>query len=219
MSDMDFLLWVRGPMFEVAVAIFCFGVVLRLVEILWLGRKADYSVARGSGAEAGMRTVFRRFMPVEGTFKTNAFTIITGYLFHIGLFTSIFLYAPHIEIFHNAFGISWAALPTPLVDLTVVLAIFALLAILIRRISNPLMRFLTTPVDYLVWLVTFLPLVTGYLTYHHMLLPYQQMLAWHIFSVEVLMIVFPFTKLMHTFTLFLARFYSGSTAGRKGVQI
>jgi nitrate reductase gamma subunit len=216
---MDFLLWVRGPMFEIALAIFSFGVALRVVEILWLGRKPDYSVPRASGAEAGLRTVFGRFLPAEGTVKTNAFTIVTGYAFHIGLFTSIFLFAPHIEIFHNVWGVSWAALPTALVDLTVVLAIFALLAILIRRLTNPLLRFLSTPVDYLVWLVTFLPLVTGYLTYHHMLLPYQQMLAWHILSVEALLIVFPFTKLMHTFTLFLARFYSGATAGRKGVQI
>lgn len=219
MSDMDFLLWVRGPAFDIAVTIFCFGVLLRLLEMLWLGRKPDYAEPRASGAEAGLNTVFGRFLPAPGTLKTNAFTIVTGYLFHLGLFTSILFFAPHIELFDKAFGISWPALPTPLVDFTVVLALGALLAILVRRLLHPVLRFLANFGDYLAWLVTFLPLFTGYLAYHHLFLPYQQMLAWHILSVELLLIVFPFTKLMHTFTLFFARWYTGSEAGRKGVQI
>jgi nitrate reductase gamma subunit len=94
-----------------------------------------------------------------------------------------------------------------------------LFAILFRLLTHPVMRQLSSTGDYIVWLVTFLPLLTGYLTYHHLLLPYTQMLAWHIVSVELLLIVFPFTKLMHTFTLFLARFYTGAVAGRKGVEI
>jgi nitrate reductase gamma subunit len=40
----------------------------------------------------------------------------------------------------------------------------------------------------------------------------------HILSVELLMILFPFTKLSHAFTLFLARWYNGAIAGYKGVQ-
>jgi nitrate reductase gamma subunit len=32
------------------------------------------------------------------------------------------------------------------------------------------------------------------------------------------MVVFPFTKLMHTFSLFIARYYNGAIAGYKGVQ-
>jgi nitrate reductase gamma subunit len=219
MSDMDFLLWVRGPGFTIALSIFCFGVLLRLFEILMLGQRHDYAEARASGMEGGMRTVWRRFLPAAGTFKTNSFTIITGYAFHLGLFVSIFLFAPHIEIIHNVIGVSWPALPSPVVDFTVVVALVALLAILFRRLTHPVMRQLSSTGDYIVWLVTFLPLLTGYLTYHHLLLPYTQMLAWHIVSVELLLIVFPFTKLMHTFTLFLARFYTGAVAGRKGVEI
>ncbi len=36
--------------------------------------------------------------------------------------------------------------------------------------------------------------------------------------VELLMIVFPFTKLMHAFTIFLARWYNGAISGFRGVQ-
>jgi hypothetical protein len=31
-------------------------------------------------------------------------------------------------------------------------------------------------------------------------------------------VVFPFTKLIHAFTLFMARYYNGAFAGRRGVE-
>ena len=66
--------------------------------------------------------------------------------------------------------------------------------------------------------MTLLPLLTGYLAFHRMLMPYQTMLGLHILSVELLLIVFPFTKLMHSFTVFFARWYNGAAFGRRGVQ-
>jgi len=44
------------------------------------------------------------------------------------------------------------------------------------------------------------------------------MLALHILSVELLMIAFPFTKLMHAVTFVFARYYNGAIQGRKGAQ-
>jgi hypothetical protein len=35
--------------------------------------------------------------------------------------------------------------------------------------------------------------------------------------VELLLVVLPFTKLIHTFTVFFSRWYNGAIAGRKGV--
>ena len=60
--------------------------------------------------------------------------------------------------------------------------------------------------------------MTGYLAYHRLIHPYQLVLGLHILSVEVLMVAFPFTKLMHAFTFILARWYNGAMAGRRGVQ-
>ena len=62
------------------------------------------------------------------------------------------------------------------------------------------------------------PLLTGWLAVHHLLLPYTLMLAVHILSVELLMVVFPFTKLTHAFTLFLSRWYNGAISGYRGVE-
>lgn len=146
------------------------------------------------------------------------FTFLTGYVFHIGLFVIIFLLAPHISFFKSILGFAWPSISTPIVDFFAVLTMVSLLAVLYRRITHPVLKILSTSQDYFVWLLTFVPVLTGYMAYHHLLVPYNWMLGTHILSVELMLIFFPFTKLTHAFTLFLARWYTGSLAGQKGVK-
>lgn len=220
MTSPEFLLFVRGPGLQIASAIFLFGMALRLLEILLLGRRAELAEKRDSGALAGLRTVFTRFLPADAnTAHRSLLLIVAGYVFHVGLLVAIFFYAPHIQLFAEVFGISWPALASPIVDFLTVLAMVAMLILLWRRVTNPVAKYLSTFEDYLVWLLSFLPLITGYLSFHHLLLPYTWMLGLHILSVEVLLVVFPFTKLTHAFTAFMSRWYTGYKAGEKGVQI
>jgi nitrate reductase gamma subunit len=218
MTETEFLLWVRGPALQIATIVFVLGIVVRILQMVMLGRKANLAEARGSALAGGLRTMVTRSVPDRGTFQRSTFTIVSGYIFHIGLFVTIFLYAPHILLIDEVFGVSWPALPTPVVDATAVVTNIALLAVLIHRIKDPVMRFLSGFSDYLVWLVTFLPLFTGYIAFHRIGLSPPMLIALHILSVELLMVVFPFTKLMHTFSLFIARYYNGAIAGYKGVQ-
>jgi nitrate reductase gamma subunit len=80
------------------------------------------------------------------------------------------------------------------------------------------LRYLTNTEDLLVWFVTIAPLVTGYMAFHRIGMTASTMLGIHILSVELLMVMLPFTKLMHTFTLFMARWYNGAISGYRGVQ-
>ncbi|KAA3628046.1 MAG: hypothetical protein DWQ08_07590 [Proteobacteria bacterium] len=219
MNAAELLIWVRGPGLAIAATVFIVGMLVRLIEILALGRKNTLAKTRSSGVGAGLRTVFSRSAPADrSTMKRSMFTFVSGYTFHIGLFVAIFLLAPHIELFDSVFGVSWPALPTPVVDFFVVLSLIALMAILWHRITHPVLRHLSTGADYTAWAVTFLPLATGYLTYHHLFLPYTWLLAAHIITVEIMFIVFPFTKLTHAITLFMSRWYNGMMAGQKGVR-
>ena len=218
MTETELLMWVRGPALQIATVVFVLGVMVRILEILLLGRKADLAEARGSAVRGGLRTIISRFIPDRGTMQRSTFNVVAGYLFHIGLFITIFLFAPHILLFRDVFNISWPALPTPVIDAVTIVTIITLLAVLLHRISNPVMRFLSRFQDYLVWLVTILPLVTGYIAFHRIGLTPPLLIALHILSVELLMVLFPFTKLMHTFTLFIARYYNGSISGYRGVN-
>jgi len=103
------------------------------------------------------------------------------------------------------------------VDAFAVITIISLLAVLANRLNNKVMRYLTNFEDLLTWFLTLAPLVTGYIAFHRIGFTAPTLLAVHILSVELLMIVFPFTKLMHAFTLFLARWYNGAFSAYKGV--
>jgi len=212
---MDFLLWVKGPAFDIALFIFIAGILIRMLEILLLGRKADLSEARSSEVKGGLRTIANRFVPEPSILKKAPFVIIAGYLWHICWFISFFLFIPHIEVINNFIGISWPGLSNQLVDIAAVTAMLSLLALLVYRFNHPVLKFISTKEDYLVWLVTFLPLLSGYIAFHHMMDPYPLALALHILSVELLLVVFPFTKLMHAITVFMARWYNGVANGRK----
>lgn len=218
MSSMDFLLLVRGPLFDLAVGIFALGLAIRLVEIFLLGRAPNYAEPRQSEVGPGFKTMFSRTLPDPGTFDRAPFDVVVGIIWHVGFLITLLLFIPHMELLAATLGLSWPGLPNPLVDAVTAITILALIASLVHRLTHPVKKFLSTPEDYLVWTVTFLPLLTGYLAYHRMIEPYPLALGLHILSVELFLIVLPFTKLTHIFTTFIARWYNGATFGRKGVE-
>jgi nitrate reductase gamma subunit len=216
MSDMDLLLWARGPGLQIALAICIGGMLLKLFEIFSLGRSKDLSVPRPGNAAAGWKTIVSRSLPKRAMLKPTLPTYLMGYTFHIGFFVSLLFFAPHIQLFRNTVGLGWPALPGPLVDGVSLLAILALLLILAYRLFHPVRRFLSTFDDYASWALSLAPLLSGYLAFHHLLLPYTLMLAVHILSVELLLACMPFTKLIHTLSLFISRWYNGDALGHRG---
>jgi len=219
MNEIDFLLWVKGSAFTIAVAIFIIGMLLKLFEIVSLGRKEDYAKPRGNPIKGGFHEMWRRFLPVDKqTFERSAVTVIAGYMFHIGLFVVVFFFVPHILLVDSLLGLSWPALPTPIIDAFAVITMVALIAALIHRLVHPVKRYLSTIMDYVVWTVTFLPVLTGYMAFHHLLLSNNMLIALHILSVEILLILIPFSKLSHVMTTFMARWYTGTTMGARGVK-
>ncbi|BCB28537.1 hypothetical protein SKTS_34230 [Sulfurimicrobium lacus] len=219
MSDMDLLLWARGPGLQIALAICIFGMLLKLFEIFSLGRKPDLSVARPGNAAAGWITIFSRSLPNRTLLKRTFPTYLMGYTFHIGFFVALLFFAPHIQLFRKTVGLGWPALPSQLVDGVSLLTIVALLLMLAYRLYHPVKRFLSTFDDYASWALTLAPLLSGYLAFHHLLLPYTLMLAVHILSVELLLVFMPFTKLVHTMSLFVSRWYNGDALGHKGARL
>ena len=219
MNEMQLLTWVRGPGLDIAVSVFLLGVIWRLFEIYSLGRKKDLSAPRSVAGASGWHTIFRRSLPPEGMMKKSPVSYIGGYTFHIGLAIVVFLFAPHILLIKSLTGLSWPGLPSQFIDLAAVVTMAAMVLVLVDRINKPVKRFLSTFGDWFTWTLTFLPVLTGWMAVQHLLLPYTTMLALHILSVEVLLVVLPFSKLFHAFTLFGSRWYSGQVNGHKGVAV
>lgn len=219
MTEMDLLNWARGPGLTIASAIFVAGIALRLFEIFSLGRKTDVSTTRPGQGGSGWRTMLTRSFPRGPLMRGALITYVSGYVFHLGMFAVLLFFVPHIDLFANQFGIRWPGMPSPLIDAIALVSIVALAVALAHRLSHPVKRYLSGFQDYATWLLTFLPLATGYFAFHHQLLPYTTMLAVHILSVELLMVFFPFTKLFHAVSTFAARRYTGAMLAHKGAEL
>ena len=219
MNELMFLTWVRSTGLNIAIGIFLLGVLWRLFEIYSLGRKPDLSTPRQAAGASGLHTVFRRSLPPPGMLKRSPISYIGGYIFHVGLAIIVFLFAPHILLISNLTGLSWPGLPSQFVDMTAVVTMAAMVVVLVDRINKPAKRFLSTFEDWFTWAVTFLPVLTGWMAVQHLLLPYTLMLALHILSVELLLVVLPFTKLFHAFTLIGSRWYNGKVNAHRGVPV
>jgi nitrate reductase gamma subunit len=218
MNETEFLTFVRGTGMQISVSVFLVGIIYRLVQNISLGRKENLAEPRGSEWGPGAKTIWRRSFFHPGMTYRGYFTLISGYTFHIAFLVTLFFTTQHILWFRSVTGMSWPALPSILITILAVLGIGALVAVLVDRFVDPVKRMLSDYQDYLSWLLTTLPLVTGFMLFNKLGLPYKSLLAFHILSFQLLLIATPFTKLSHMVTLFAARWYNGAIAGYKGVQ-
>jgi nitrate reductase gamma subunit len=141
-----------------------------------------------------------------------------GYSYHIGLFALILLFTPHILFIGSLFGITWPGLPSSLITVISVLTLTLFLAVLFRRVNNPVMRMLSNFDDYFSWFITMLVIVTGLAATAHIGAPYERLLGLHILSFDLLLIWFPFGKLMHAFYIFPSRALNGAILTRRGAE-
>ncbi len=211
-------MWARGPAFDVALAIFAAGITLRLVEMVVLGRKTDLAPAKGHPIRQGLATIFTRSIPRPGLVRFAPGTYLGGYVFHLGFFAAFLLFAPHIALIRDALGLSWPAANRAIVESATALAVVAAIILFFSRVMDPVRRALTGFEDYLVLLLSVLPLVTGYVAANKLFGNPEMMLAVHVLSVDALLIVFPFTKLMHSVSFVFSRYYNGAIQGRKGAE-
>jgi nitrate reductase gamma subunit len=219
---MTLLDFARGPALEFALAVFCLGVLWRLVSLLFLPWIHDRSAKR-PGAPSALVGAARGFVqhmwPAEAYLRNSLFATINGYVFHVGLAVVVFGLGQHILFIKGLSGLHWPNLPTGVISAAAIMTLASLLAALVRRVSHPVTRLLSTFNDYFSWLITILPVVTGVIAINHFWEPYETLLAIHILSVAALLIWFPFGKLMHAFLVFVTRSETGIFYSRRGAQI
>lgn len=227
---MDLLDFARGPALVFAVAVFVAGTAWRLYRILSLPRQPDRSPPR-EGAPSPMAgalgAVWRGLWPRRDFGQAAAVTTFNGYVFHLGLALVVLGYAPHIAFVTRHTGLSWPALPDPVMYLAAAATIVSLLLALWLRIADPVRRLISSSDDYISWTVTFLPFVTGMAVAVEpsaQLLAqasplYRGPLALHLLTLELLLIWFPFGKLMHAVLFAFSRGATGLRFAHRGVEV
>ena len=216
---MTLLDFARGPGLQWALWIFVFGVAWRVIGAIFLLSRKDLTKPRHKySVTAGLGAVLTRSHPAHAFEAKIRFQHVTGYAWHFALFVSVLFFAPHILFFESVLGFSWPHLPNTIILVTAAVAVAVLIALLIRRATHPVQRFISNADDYISIFVVLIPLVTGILAFAHVGGPYETLLAIHLLSVEAMLIWFPFGKLMHAIMTMPARYQAGTAFGRRGVK-
>jgi nitrate reductase gamma subunit len=225
MNWTDALSFARGPMFSVALLIFVAGMLYRLVSVVGLRWSRDRVPARGSKAGGVARSFLKGlliwpFIPwVKNTFSRNPVIYLAGGLFHLGLFVVIFLGTAHMLVWKSLLGFGWPTLPLPIVDWLAAGSITAMLALLIHRLVNPVLRLISGPAEYLSWLFVFLPMVSGYILTHHLWFAYEMAFTLHMWSINLMLVWIPLSRISHFMFYFFSRAIHGQEFGKRGVQL
>ena len=211
-----FLEFVEGPLWYVAVVIFVGGVALRLMDVFRSGLGKDLAVPRASGVPGALRTIVTRSWTAPGFSRGAAFHLVAGYMFHIGLFVLLLFAAPHVAFIEDRIlGFGWTPAPHWVFILAADFAFAGLLLVWLRRVLHPVMRKISTLDDHLAAILTFVAMFTGCMALFE---SHDSLRAIHMLSGEILMIYFPFSRLMHAFTFLISRVYTGAAMARKGVN-
>lgn len=227
---MDLLSFARGPALTVALVVFVLATLWRLVGVLRRPRMPDLSPPR-AGAPSNLvgvlRAIVRGMWPRREFGQAALVTSINGYVFHLGLALIVFGYAPHIAFIRRVTGLGWPALPDMVMYLAAGATIMSLLLALSLRLTDPVLRKISNADDTISWTVTFLPVITGMallsepsaaiLARDHVI--YAGPLAVHLLTLELLLIWFPFGKLMHAFLFAFSRGATGIRFNHRGVRV
>jgi nitrate reductase gamma subunit len=225
---MDLLDWARGPLLTTALLVFVVGVAWRLFA-LWRLPAPPVGGAPSRqpfGTADALQASLSRMMPHRGFHPSATLVTINPYVFHIGLALVFFGYAPHIAFIRRLTGLGWPALPDMVMYIAAAATIVSLLIALLFRLTDPVLKKISRADDMLVWALTMLPVMTGMavvgessasLLAHSSPL-YRGPLAVHLLSLELLLVWFPFGKLMHAFLVFPNRMRLARLFGRRGVR-
>jgi len=225
---MDLLDWARGPLLYGALTIFVLGVAWRLIALRRLPATpvAAAPPRKLFSRSDALRAALLRTLPRKGLPGSATLVTFNPYVFHIGLALVFFGYAPHIAFIRRLTGLGWPALPDTVMYLSAAATIISLLLALMFRLTDPVLKKISRADDMVTWAVTMLPLMTGmavvsaspsdYMLYKPAFV-YRDPIAIHLLSLELLLVWFPFGKLMHAFLVLPARMQLATFLGRRGV--
>jgi nitrate reductase gamma subunit len=201
-----------GPLAWVAFVVCFLGIFYRLGSMLWMAKK-DRVIYPYLSVKYSFRSLLHWVTPFGSrNMRLQPGMTILSFVFHVCIILTPLFLMPHIILIQLSWKISWWALPKSVADVFTLIVIIACVIFLIRRATNPTVRFVSYVSDYVILALAFLPFFTGFLACHH-LLPYKMMSLLHILCGEIMLMAIPFTRLSHMLFFPFTRAYMGSEFG------
>ena len=179
--------------------------------------------------------MLREVLLFESLFKASRWTWLCGWVFHVAL---LFVLLCHLRFFTNPIW-GWVNAIAPYSKYGGILMFAGLVGLLIRRIVVQRVRFISTPSDYLMLLLflclagsgllmrykfyidlyTLQQFALGLRSFSFNELPPSAMLVVHLTMVGLLLLVFPFSKLVHAIGVFFSPSRNQRDTNRKHHRI
>jgi nitrate reductase gamma subunit len=217
-STLSFLI---AALFYIAFFIFSYGLVCKILQYAKTPAPLKIPTMPAPTTQAGV--VFRMSREVvlfESLFKSSKATWLFGWLFHFGLFLDMLR---HLRYFIDPIWF-WVVIIQPFGKYGSILMFVGLVGLLVRRIVVDRVRYISSPSDHLMLVlilcitstgiamsfylgadvISVKSFFTGLITFDIHNIPADPVLISHLIMVALLMIIFPYSKLLHAPGLFFS---------------
>jgi nitrate reductase gamma subunit len=202
----------RGPLVWVAFVVFFCGCLYQFVSKMRLAKK-DKVVYGYMNAKYGLRSIAHWIIPyANSSTRTRPVFAFFSFLFHFCLLATPIFALGHVLSWQESWRIRWWSLPAQLGNLMTVAVISIGVLFALRRMVDPVVRYVSSTSDYLLLAVVLAPFVTGLLA-HYRISDYKTMITLHICTGALWLMAIPFTRLVHMLFFPFTRAYMGSEFG------
>ena len=206
--------FVSGPLAWLAFILFFGGCLYRLVRLFMLVKEKEPFIFTYMSWKYSLRSIFHWIIPF-GTVNWRRHPVLTvvTFVFHIGLVIAPIFLLAHVILLDEALNLTWWTLPDAWADVLTVAVVIGCVFFLVRRLTQPEVKFVTSASDFVILAIVAAPFVTGFLAYHQWL-SYPLMMCLHVLAGDIMLAAIPFTRLSHMLFSPFTRAYMGSEFGK-----
>ncbi len=202
-----------GPLAWVAFLLFFGGSIYRIVRMLMLVAQKENFIFTYMSWRYSLRSILRWITPFATVnWRRQPVLTVVTFAFHICLFIAPIFLLSHVVLWEEAFGLSWWTLPDTVADVMTVIVVLGAVYFLVRRMTQPEVKFVTSASDFVILAIVAAPFVTGFLAYHQWF-SYPLMMSLHVLAGDIMLAAIPFTRLSHMIFSPFTRAYMGSEFG------
>ncbi len=205
--------FVSGPLVWITFIIFIGGCLYRIINMLVLVYQTEKFIFSYMSFKYSLRSILYWLTPFATVnMRRHPIMTIITFAFHLSLLIIPLFLSAHIILLEEAWNIVLFSLPDKLADFLTLIVIGSCIFFLIRRLTQPEVKYVSSSSDYLILSIVAAPFITGFLAYHQVG-GYQLFLILHILSGEIMLMAIPFTRLSHMLFSIFTRAYMGSEFG------
>ncbi len=188
-----------GPFFTFSISLMILGLLRLILKTIFDIRKALKNAGdKNIPYLRVVRETVEWMIPWRNTIRTQPFFSIVSFVFHIGLVLAPLFLMEHIIIWRKLFRFGWPAMGKIAIDILALLAVFGGIILLGFRIISRKRRELSSVQDYLFLIFILVLFISGHLVSRpYNPLGFEAAMLIHAICGNLLLILFPFTRLSH----------------------